>query len=77
VGYTLNELKLHLQNQFKDGMSWDNMGEWHIDHIFPISAFNFTKPEDPEFRQCWALDNLRPLWATDNLRKNAGWLEGE
>ncbi len=77
VGYTLDALKLHLQSQFKDGMSWDNIGEWHIDHIFPISAFNFTEPEDPEFKQCWALDNLRPLWAKDNLRKSAGWLEGE
>jgi hypothetical protein len=69
VGYTLDDLMKHLENQFKDGMSWDNKGEWHIDHIIPRSHFHFTSPEDSEFKECWALTNLQPLWAEDNLRK--------
>jgi len=46
---------------------------WHIDHIRPISAFSFTVPEDPEFKECWALNNLQPLWAFDNLSKGGKW----
>lgn len=71
VGYTLDQLISHLEVQFKPGMTWDNYGEWHIDHIRPIASFNFTKPDDPEFRECWALENLQPLWAEENLRKGA------
>lgn len=70
TGYTVAELKGHLEKQFQSGMTWDNYGEWHIDHIIPISAFNFTKPEDVDFKQCWALENLQPLWAQENLRKS-------
>lgn len=71
VGYTLEQLKKHLEKQFKDGMSWDNRSEWHIDHIVPKSVFNFTKPEHRDFKRCWALKNLQPIWATDNLAKGA------
>lgn len=71
VGYTAEELRAHLERQFTKGMSWSNMGEWHIDHILPKSGFNFTSAEDPDFRACWALTNLRPLWALENLSKHA------
>jgi len=71
VGYTLNDLKAHLEKQFTDGMNWNNYGEWHIDHIIPLSAFNFTKPKHIGFRKAWTLENLQPLWAEENLSKNA------
>lgn len=69
--YTPQELKDHLEKLFQPGMSWDNYGEWHIDHIIPQSYFTFTSMYDPKFLQCWALENLQPLWAKDNLRKGA------
>jgi hypothetical protein len=69
VDYTLGDLMKHLSKQFQPGMSWDNMGEWHIDHIIPITAFSFSKSEDLHFQEAWALKNLRPLWAVDNLKK--------
>jgi hypothetical protein len=69
AGYTLLELKAHLEKQFVDGMSWANYGEWQIDHIKPISSFNFQSPKDPDFRRYWALSNLQPLWAKDNWHK--------
>lgn len=71
VDYTLQDLVSHLERQFKAGMNWGNYGRsgWHIDHIVPVSSFKFTSPEDPEFKACWSLSNLRPLWAVDNLRK--------
>lgn len=66
VGYTLQELRQHLQSQFTNGMSWQNYGQWQIDHIRPISSFDFTTYQDEDFKLCWSLTNLRPLWAKDN-----------
>lgn len=71
VGYTLDELTRHLERQFTKGMSWQNMGEWHIDHILARASFSYEVAEDPSFRACWALTNLRPLWANDNHQKSA------
>lgn len=69
VGYSLNDLMQHLESQFKEGMSWNNRGEWHIDHVKPVSLFDFKTPYDSEFKECWSLDNLQPLWAEENQRK--------
>ncbi len=69
VGYNVNELIEHLENQFEDWMSWENYGEWEIDHIKPKSSFNFTSPEDKEFKECWTLENLQPLEKKENIRK--------
>jgi len=71
VGYTIKQLKRHLEGQFIDGMTWDNYGEWHIDHIIPIAAHNFTKPFHTDFKRAWSLENLQPMWAEDNLKKHA------
>lgn len=66
VGYSIDELKRHLESQFEEGMSWENYGLWHVDHIKPVNTFSFSSPTDEEFKKCWALSNLRPLWAKDN-----------
>jgi len=73
LGYSLNQLMAHLESQFQEGMTWENHGEWHIDHIRPVCSFNFESKNDKEFKECWALSNLRPLWAIDNLRKGGKW----
>ncbi len=77
VGYTLRELMSHLESLFLRGMSWDNIGEWHIDHKKPKSLFNYTCPEDNEFKKCWTLENLQPLWAEDNMKKGSKYKEEE
>lgn len=60
LGYTTIDLKTHLEKQFTDGMSWDNHGEWHVDHIRPICSFEpNTSPSIVN-----DLNNLRPMWAT-------------
>ena len=69
VGYTVQELKKHLENLFQPGMSWNNYGNWHIDHIIPKSFFEYKSMNDVEFKYCWSLNNLQPLWAKDNLKK--------
>ena len=71
VGYNINKLRRHIENKFLSGMTWTNYGSiWHIDHIIPVSVFNFSSHNDIDFQRCWSLKNLRPLWAKDNLSKN-------
>ncbi|KAF0136970.1 MAG: hypothetical protein FD152_776 [Xanthobacteraceae bacterium] len=72
LGYTPQDLREHLEKQFSPGMTWDNYGHrgWHVDHIIPLSAFNYEKTTDIDFKRAWALKNLRPLWADENLRKS-------
>lgn len=69
IGYTVDDLIAHLESQFIKGMTWDNYGDWEIDHIRPVADFNFDFPNDPEFLECWSLWNLQPLWALDNKSK--------
>ena len=68
--YTPEQLITHLESQFKDTMSWDNYGEWHVDHKLPITHFNIVEMGDDEFMKCWALGNLQPMWGIENIRKS-------
>ena len=74
TGVTVTELRVHLERQFKRGMSWGNYGaKWHIDHIIPCSHFNLTDPRQQAI--CFNYLNLRPLWARENLIKNSRIIE--
>jgi hypothetical protein len=68
--YTPNELINHLENQFTENMTWDNYGEWHVDHIKPITYFKISEIGDNEFMKCWSLNNLQPMWGYENIRKS-------
>lgn len=70
LDFTMDELRIHLENQFEDWMNWNNHGLWHLDHIKPVASFNFISMEDEDFKKCWALENLQPLKDTENMRKN-------
>jgi hypothetical protein len=67
LGCTLNEFLCYISNLFLDGMSFDNHGQWHIDHIRPIVSAK-TKEEVVKLNH---YTNLQPLWAKDNLTKSA------
>lgn len=67
LGCTLAGLKLHMEAQFTEGMTWENYGKWHIDHIKPVSAFDLL--DVMQQRQCFHFTNLQPLWASDNQSK--------
>lgn len=69
--FSIDELRAHIEAQFTGGMSWDNYGDWHIDHIRPVASFPRHEMGDSVFRQLWALTNLRPCWAHVNLSKGA------
>jgi len=71
VGCSIDELWKHLEKQFKDGMTRQNLGKWHIDHIKPCSLFDLTDPEQQ--KECHNYKNLQPLWAIDNIKKSNKW----
>jgi hypothetical protein len=75
IGCSVYELLQHLEKQFTDGMSWDNYGRWHIDHIKPCASFDLTDPEQQ--KKCFHYTNLQPLWAADNIRKSDKVLDNE
>ena len=70
LGCSIEELKVYLEKQFKDGMSWENHGEWHIDHIKPLSKHDLTK-RSQVLKACH-YSNLQPLWKFENLSKGTG-----
>jgi hypothetical protein len=71
TGCSVHELCIHLESKFKHGMTWENYGEWHVDHIRPCASFDLLKVD--EQRQCFHWTNLQPLWALENLRKSSRW----
>lgn len=67
IGCSWEELRNYLEKQFKEGMTWENYGQWHIDHIIPLSSFNLL--DEKEVKKAIHYSNLQPLWAIDNLKK--------
>jgi len=68
LGCSIDLLRNHLESQFKSGMTWNNYGKWHIDHIKPCCQFDLSKAS--EQKKCFNYTNLQPLWSIDNLKKN-------
>lgn len=67
LGCTLASFRIYIESKFKSGMSWDNYGEWEIDHIMPCAIFDLSKIDHQ--RRCFHFSNLRPLWKAENRRK--------
>jgi hypothetical protein len=65
LGCDLEEARMHLYKQFTKGMTWENYGEWHIDHIIPLSS---AKNKNELIKLCH-YKNIQPLWAVDNIKK--------
>lgn len=72
LGCSIFFLKIFLEAKFKEGMTWENHGEWHIDHIKPCSLFNLLNEE--EQKKCFHYTNLQPLWASENLSKGCKYM---
>ncbi len=67
LGCTIEELWIHLEKNFKDGMDRKNYGKWEIDHILPCASFDMTIREDQE--KCFHYTNLAPIWPLENKKK--------
>ena len=68
IGCSYHELVLHLESLFKDGMTWENYGDWEVDHIRPCSSFDLT--DENQQKTCFNWRNLNPLWKKENRSKN-------
>jgi len=83
--YTVEKLKEHLESLFEPWMNWENWGRfikktwndsdpgtwtWQIDHIIPQSRLPYDSMAHPNFKKCWALENIRPLKSKQNLIKS-------
>ena len=68
LGCSVYNFLKYMESKFIDDMSWDNYGQWHIDHIVPCSSFDLTDLEQQKL--CFHYSNLQPLWARDNLAKS-------
>lgn len=69
LGCSIKDFKEYIESQFKEGMTWGNHGEWHIDHCRPCASFDLSKKT--EQRICFNWRNMQPLWGEENLTKNA------
>jgi len=71
IGCTVDYLHKHLEKQFKEGMSWNNRKEWHIDHIIPVDYYikNFDFTDFEVQKKCFHYTNMQPLWKIENIRK--------
>ena len=73
VGCTPTFLRQHLQSQFTDGMTWENHGQWHIDHRRPCASFDLTTEEEKV--KCFHWSNLQPMWGPENISKGDNYDE--
>jgi hypothetical protein len=67
LGCTVPRFLEHLEQQFQPGMTWENKGTWHLDHMMPVASFDLTDPEQQ--RRCFHYTNFQPLWGPENCSK--------
>lgn len=67
LGCPISSYRKYIADKFISGMSWDNYGEWHLDHITPLDQFDLT--DEAQFFKAAHYSNTQPLWARDNILK--------
>lgn len=67
LGCSINDFIFYIEGKFKDGMCWENYGDWHLDHIEPVCSFDLT--DEAQIFICFNYTNFQPLWAKENRRK--------
>lgn len=67
IGCDRETMFRHIESLFKDGMSWENRGKWHIDHVVPLAKFDLTI--ESERLLAFNYKNTQPLWASENHAK--------
>lgn len=68
IGCDINFFKKWMEFQFQEGMTWENYGKWHLDHVKPCASFNLLNDDD--IKECFNWKNIQPLWANLNLKKS-------
>lgn len=65
LGCTIQEFRLYIESKFTEGMTLENYGDWHLDHIYPVSLAT----TEEEIIRLNHYTNFQPLWAIDNIIK--------
>lgn len=65
LGCSIEQFRIYIENQFTNGMCWENQGEWHLDHIIPVSWAS----TDEEVYKLNHYNNFKPMWGIDNIKK--------
>ena len=73
LGCNIETLKQHIEQQFTEGMSWENYGEWHIAHKIPLK---YNKSSLEEAAQRLHYTNTQPMWASKNMSKGRRYISG-
>jgi hypothetical protein len=74
TGCSMQQLKKHLESQFKKEMNWENHGKiWEIDHILPCNSFDLTDEEQQ--KKCFHYSNLQPLFKTTEIAESFGYVD--
>ena len=73
VGCPVGFLRSYIEGKFERGMTWENYGEWHVDHIRPCASFDLSDKE--QVLQCFNWRNLQPMWASENISKGANYAQ--
>jgi hypothetical protein len=66
LGCSYEEFVEHISSKFLEGMTIENHGEWHLDHIIPIAL---AETEEEAIELCH-YTNYQPLWGSDNISKS-------
>lgn len=76
LGCSIEMLRAYLESKFQPGMTWSNWGreegQWNIDHIKPLAAFDLTDRQ--QFLQACHYTNLQPMWRDLNIEKGSKWV---
>ena len=70
----IETFKQDIEQQFKEGMSWENCGEWHIDHKIPLK---YNKPSLEKVVQRLHYTNTQPMWASENMSKGCRYISSD
>lgn len=66
LGCDFESFRIFIESKFVEGMNWNNYGEWHLDHIFPVSL----ALDEAHMIELNHYTNFQPLWARDNISKS-------
>lgn len=65
LGFSKEEFLAHIEEEFTDGMSFENYGQWCVSFRIPKKCFKFNSIRDEDFKRCWSLKNITPKWLID------------
>jgi hypothetical protein len=65
LGITYDKFKIYIESLFTEGMTWENYGEWQLDHKIPLS---WAKTEEQVY-ELNKYTNFQPLWSSENQSK--------